>query len=61
MQAANAGPERVHVSGRTAYIVYPNGAGASRLTAAVIDRALRISCTARNWNTVRKIAALLGP
>ena len=44
--------------GREAYIVYPDGMGRSRLTATVIDRALKTSGTARNWNTVRKLAAL---
>jgi len=41
------------------YVVYPDGAGRSRLTAASIDRALSTTVTARNWNTVMKIQAAL--
>lgn len=53
------GPERVQVIGRHAYLVYPAGIGESKLTAIVIERALGTPGTARNWNTVRRIAALL--
>jgi uncharacterized protein (DUF1697 family) len=60
LRTAIAGRERVEVSGRHAYAVYPDGIGTSRLTAAVIDRALGTRCTARNWNTVVKLAALAG-
>ena len=52
------GPEEVHVTGREAYITYPAGIGESKLTAAVIDRKLGTRGTARNWNTVLKLAAL---
>jgi uncharacterized protein (DUF1697 family) len=34
--------------------------GTSRLTAAVIDSKLGTRCTARNWNTVLKLAAMAG-
>jgi uncharacterized protein (DUF1697 family) len=44
--------------GRQAYIVYPNGIGRSRLTNSVIEKKLGSSGTARNWNTVLKLAAL---
>jgi uncharacterized protein (DUF1697 family) len=58
LNAAIVGPEVAHVIGRAAFIHYPAGAGASRLTPAVIDRALGTRGTARNWNTVLKIAAM---
>lgn len=53
------GPERMTRVGQQLYIVYPNGAGTSKLTGALIERKLGTRGTARNWNTVMKIAALL--
>ena len=49
-------PERVTVSGREAYLHYPGGAGTSKLTNALIERKLGVRGTARNWNTVGKLA-----
>jgi uncharacterized protein (DUF1697 family) len=48
------------VAGRHLYITYPAGMGPSKLTNALIERKLGTSGTARNWNTVRKIAERLG-
>ena len=59
LQAAIKGRERVHGDDRHAYIVYPDGAGASKLTSAVIVRHLGTPGTARNWNTVNKLAAMM--
>jgi uncharacterized protein (DUF1697 family) len=58
LQAAITGREVVQARGREAYIVYPDGVGRSRLTNTSIDKALGTSGTGRNWNTVRKVAAL---
>jgi uncharacterized protein (DUF1697 family) len=58
VQAAITGPEIVRGDGRHLYIVYPDGIGRSRLTNAVLEKKLGIRGTARNWNTVLKIAAL---
>jgi uncharacterized protein (DUF1697 family) len=41
-------------------VVYPDGIGASRLTTALIERTLGTAGTGRNWNTVLKLAALVG-
>ncbi len=41
------------------YIWYPRGAGTSKLSNALIERRLKVRGTARNWNTVGKLAALL--
>ncbi len=60
LQAAITGPELVSAEGRQAYIVYPAGIGDSRLTASMIDRMLGTRGTGRNWNTVLKLAALVG-
>jgi len=61
LQAAIAGPELVRADGRQAYITYPAGIGRSRLTNALIESKLGTRGTARNWNTVLKLAALAGP
>lgn len=59
LRGAIRGPETVEATGRHAYIVFPDGVGRSKLTTAVIDARLRTCGTARNWNTVTKLAALL--
>jgi uncharacterized protein (DUF1697 family) len=51
------GRETLRVKGRHAYIVYPDGVGRSKLTMAVIEKKLGTRGTARNWNTVLKLAA----
>ena len=58
VQAAITGPETIRADGRQLYIAYPNGIGKSRLTNTLIEKKLGIRGTARNWNTVLKIAAL---
>lgn len=60
LRAAIAGPERVHAHGKQLYAYYPAGIGRSRLTSTVIERNLRTRGTARNWNTVLRLAALAG-
>lgn len=57
LSAAWSGPERLHLKDREAYVVYPEGMGSSRLTQALLDRHLGRG-TARNWNTVLKLAAM---
>lgn len=49
------GPERIHLADMRIYIDYPNGIGRSKLTQAVLDRALRVPSTGRNWNTVLRL------
>ena len=58
LQAAIGGPEVVRAEGRHAYIVYPNGIGRSRLTGSLIEAQLGTRGTARNWNTILKLADL---
>lgn len=55
------GPEEVELRGRYLYLYYPKGAGRSKLTNALIERQLKVAGTARNWNTLTKIAALAHP
>ena len=61
LQSAIKGREVVRAKGRQAYITYPDGMGRSRLTTALIERKLGTRGTARNWNTVLKLAALASP
>jgi len=55
---AHRGPERTAVVGREVFIDYVEGVGRSKLTPAVLERALRQPGTARNWNTVAKLIAV---
>jgi uncharacterized protein (DUF1697 family) len=59
LQAAVKGREIVRAKGRHAYIYYPDGVGRSKLTAALIEKHLGCRGTARNWNTVQKLAAIV--
>jgi uncharacterized protein (DUF1697 family) len=52
------GPEELVLDGRELYIYYGGGIGSSKLTPAVIERALKAPGTARNWNTVTKLLEL---
>lgn len=59
LRAAIVGPETLHGDGRQLYMVFPEGAGRSK--AAVLAARMLPSGTARNWNTVMKLAALAVP
>jgi uncharacterized protein (DUF1697 family) len=58
LQDVIKGPEIVCADGRQLYIVYPDGIGRSKLTNTLIENKLDTRGTARNWNTVLKLAAL---
>lgn len=60
LTAAIKGRERARVVGDVAWLVYPDGIGDSKLTIQVIERHLGTVGTARNWNTVVKLAAAAG-
>jgi uncharacterized protein (DUF1697 family) len=53
-------PERWHIGEREIYLWYPNGIHDSKLNRELTDRNLGVVATARNWNTVRKLADLSG-
>jgi len=59
LEAGIRGREVVRLRGRELYAVYPDGMGRSKLTNTVIERLLGTRGTARNWNTVLKLAALV--
>ena len=58
LQDAIKDREVVKATGRHAYFLYPDGIGRSRLTMTLIEKKLGTTGTARNWNTVLKLAAL---
>jgi len=53
------GREQAKLGKQTLYLVYPDGIGTSKLTAALIEKKIGVAGTARNWNTAQKIATLL--
>jgi uncharacterized protein (DUF1697 family) len=59
LRNAIRGPESVAGGARHVYISYPDGQGDTKLTNAVIERALESRGTARNWNTIAKVHAAL--
>lgn len=59
-QAAIDGPEILRADGRHLYMYYPNGQGRSK-AGIVVAKALKVQGTARNWNTVLKLATLVAP
>jgi uncharacterized protein (DUF1697 family) len=52
------GPEQVEAGPGCLYIAYGAGMGASKLTGQIIERAIGLRGTGRNWNTVGKLAEL---
>jgi uncharacterized protein (DUF1697 family) len=60
LEAAIVGREYLRFDGRNGYFFYPDGMGTSKLTSAIIDRNLGLRGTARNWNTVLNLAAMVG-
>ena len=58
LRDAYNGPETMQLHGAELYIHYGRGVGTSKLTNTLIERKLGVAGTARNWNTVTKLAAL---
>lgn len=58
LRDAYAGPESMQLHGAEIYIHYGEGMGTSKLTNVLIERKLGVTGTARNWNTVTKLAAM---
>ncbi len=59
LKSGYSGPESIAISGREAYLYYPAGVGHSKLTNVYIEKQLGTAGTARNWNTVLKLRALV--
>jgi uncharacterized protein (DUF1697 family) len=60
LQSSIVGPEVVKNIEKHLYVTYPAGIGQSKLTNVRIEKRLGVRGTARNWNTVRKLAAIVG-
>jgi uncharacterized protein (DUF1697 family) len=56
--ALDLSPERAWVIGREAYFETLPGVVSSMMTAAFLQKQLGVAGTARNWNTVRRLAQL---
>jgi uncharacterized protein (DUF1697 family) len=58
IEAAAVEPEQVVVGEREVYAWHPDGIQRSALAAALADKKLGVTATARNWNTVEKLLEL---
>jgi uncharacterized protein (DUF1697 family) len=59
IQARAKAGEQVRQAGDALWLHYPEGAGASKLTPSLIDRAIGSPGTARNYNTLLKLLEML--
>jgi len=59
IQARAVAGEKVGRAGDALWFHYPQGAGTSKLTPSLIDRAVGSPATARNYNTVTKLMEML--
>ncbi len=50
--------EELHLQGRELYIYFPDGVGRSKLPWSSVERLLKTTGTARNWNSVTKMLAI---
>ena len=48
-------PEELHLLGRELYIYFSNGAGKTKLPWSQVEKLLKVTGTARNWNSVTKM------
>jgi uncharacterized protein (DUF1697 family) len=48
-------PEELHLKGRELYIYFPDGASRSKLPWSSVEKLLKTTGTARNWNSVTKM------
>jgi uncharacterized protein (DUF1697 family) len=60
LAALDFAPERWVFSGREIYAWHPDGIHSSKLAKQLSDRRLGVIATARNWNTVVKLLAMMG-
>lgn len=60
IQAKAAAGETVAEAGGALWFHYPKGVGTSKLTPALIDRAVGSPLTARNWRTMQTLREMLG-
>lgn len=58
LRDAYTGPEPMHLHGAELYVHYGSGMARSKLTNVLIERKLGVAGTARNWNTITRLAEL---
>jgi uncharacterized protein (DUF1697 family) len=58
VRAIKCAPDEVWIDGREAYIYFPNGVGRPKLSWHTIPKILKVSGTARNWNSVAKMLGM---
>ena len=58
VRAIKTDPEELRIDGRELYVYFPNGMARPKLSFAAVERALKISGTGRNWNSVLKLLEL---
>lgn len=58
LRSRAANNERVTLVGKALWLHYPEGSARSKLSPAVIDKAVGSPMTLRNWRTVQKISSL---
>jgi uncharacterized protein (DUF1697 family) len=59
LMSADYGEDRLHIGRDHLYMWCPNGVSKSPFFKINFDRELRVAVTARNWNTVTKLASML--
>src|ERR1700733_4159385 len=55
VRAIQCEPDELFIDGREAYMYFPNGMGRPTLSWATIPKALKVSGTGRNWNSVTRM------
>jgi uncharacterized protein (DUF1697 family) len=58
LEALDVAPDQAWIIGREAYLWCPTGPLESKLGGPFVEKRLGVAGTARNWNTVSKLAAL---
>ena len=58
LKRLDVAPDRIEVAGSDVFLHFPNGLQGARLTAAQLERHLRVPATVRNWRTVTRLAEM---
>jgi uncharacterized protein (DUF1697 family) len=61
LAAIGPGMDQFQIRGDAVYLYCPNGYGRTRLTNGVIERALALRATTRNWNTITILDEMASP
>jgi uncharacterized protein (DUF1697 family) len=60
VDSADYEPEMFRLHGRELFMWWPAGVHKARLTHSFWERKLKVTATARNWNTVERLLELAG-